>query len=51
MAETLRRMGATVIREETAGLPSFSAAQGGFALQGRDEKGRLLSPERLLTLL
>ena len=51
LADTLRGLGCTVLREERPGVAAFSVSRGGFALLGRDEKGTPLTPERLLTLV
>lgn len=51
LADTLRGLGCPVIREERSGVPSFFVGRGGFSLHAVDERGALISPERLLTLV
>lgn len=50
LVQTLRSLGCQVEGAWRPGIPGFSARWGGFALQARDERGVLLSPDQLLAL-
>ncbi len=47
----LERLGCTVTDCWKRGIPAFGAEHGGFYLTAQDERGAMLEPEQLLTLL
>ena len=51
LAEALERLGCTVRREASPGVPSFRTGRGGFRLLAEDEEGEPLPPEQLLTIV
>lgn len=51
LAEALERLGCTVRREASPGVPAFRTGRGGFRLLAEDEEGELLPPEQLLTIV
>ncbi|MGM9605925.1 MAG: sugar phosphate nucleotidyltransferase [Oscillospiraceae bacterium] len=51
LVNLLERMGCRALRHEAAGAPSFSAAHGGFRLEGRQEDGTSVDSGRLLALI
>lgn len=51
LAALLERMGCRALRRAAAGVPSFSAAHGGFRLEGRQEDGAHVDSGRLLALV
>lgn len=51
LAEALERLGCTVRREASPGVPAFRTGRGGFRLLAEDEEGEPLPPEQLLTIV
>jgi mannose-1-phosphate guanylyltransferase/phosphomannomutase len=51
MRRCLSQLGCTVLDHWERGVPAFGAEHGGFYLTAQDERGALLEPEQLLTLV